>query len=199
MIRPLSHVDVDRCEAIMRGLPEWFGLEEGIAEARGCLETQHGFVAEEDGEVLGFLTCAAELPESAEITWMAVAAGAHRRGLGRALVEALVSKAREEGRELLLVKTLADSDPSPEYAATRAFYRSMGFRPLAVLPDLWGPANPCLLMVRPLRVSTLEADERTLVGVNHGRRRGDDMGDKGPGSKSKGKKQKGSKKKPSAG
>jgi hypothetical protein len=34
-----------------------------------------------------------------------------------------------------------------------------------------------------------------LVG-NNGRRRGDDMGDKGPGSKSKGKKQKGSKKKP---
>jgi len=33
-------------------------------------------------------------------------------------------------------------------------------------------------------------------GINHGRMRGDDMGDKGPGSKSKGKKQKGDKKKP---
>ena len=53
-------------------------------------------------------------------------------------------------RNLLLVKTLADTHPSPEYAATRAFYRSLGFLPLAVLPDLWGPANPCLLMVRPL-------------------------------------------------
>jgi hypothetical protein len=37
-----------------------------------------------------------------------------------------------------------------------------------------------------------------VVGVKHGRRRGDDMGDKGPGSKSKGKKQKGKKQKPAA-
>jgi hypothetical protein len=37
-----------------------------------------------------------------------------------------------------------------------------------------------------------------LVG-NNVRRRGDDMGDKGPGSKSKGKKQKGKKQKPAAG
>lgn len=150
MIRPLSRDDADRCEAIIRGLPDWFGLEEGIAEARGYLEIQDGFVAEVGGEVLGFLTYASDLRESAEITWMAVAADAHRRGVGRSPTEALVAKARAEGRELLFVKTLADSHPSPEYAATRAFYRSMGFVPLAVLPDLWGPANPCLLMIRPL-------------------------------------------------
>jgi ribosomal protein S18 acetylase RimI-like enzyme len=150
MIRPLSRDDADRCEAIIRGLPDWFGLEEGIVQARAYLESQNGFVAEEDGEVLGFLTYASELPESAEITWMAVAAGVHRRGIGRALTKALVVKARTDGRQLLLVKTLADSHPSPEYAVTRAFYRSMGFRPLAMLPDLWGPANPCLLMVRAL-------------------------------------------------
>ena len=150
MIRALSRNDADRCEAIIRGLPDWFGLEEGIAEARGYLEIQDGFVAEEDGEVIGFLTYASELRESAEITWMAVAAGAHRRGVGRELTEAVVAKARTDGRRLLLVKTLAETHPSPEYAATRAFYRSVGFLPLAVLPDLWGPANPCLLMVRPL-------------------------------------------------
>jgi ribosomal protein S18 acetylase RimI-like enzyme len=150
MIRPLTRDDADRCEAIIRGLPDWFGLEEGIVEARGYLESHDGFVVEEDGEVLGFLTYTSELPESAEITWMAVAAGVHRRGIGRALTDALVSRAAADGRELLLVKTLASSQPSPEYAATRAFYRSVGFVPLAVLPDLWGPANPCLLMVRPL-------------------------------------------------
>jgi GNAT superfamily N-acetyltransferase len=150
MIRPLTRGDADRCEAIIRGLPDWFGLEEGIAEARCHLETQDGFVAEEDGEVRGFLTFASEVAESLEITWMAVAAGAHRRGIGRALIEALVSKARTDGRDLLVVKTLADAHPSPEYAATRAFYRSMGFLPAAVLRDVWGPANPCMLMVRPL-------------------------------------------------
>lgn len=197
MIRPLTRADADRCEAIIRSLPDWFGLEEGIAEARGYLETQDGLVAEEGGEVLGFLTFASDVPESVEITWMAVAPGAHRRGIGRALTEALVARARADARHLLLVRTLADSHPSPEYAATRAFYRSMGFLPLAVLPDLWGPANPCLLMVRPL-----DAPIDGMPPWAYGGRRqprssgGDGMGDKGPGSKSKGKKQKGSKKKP---
>lgn len=149
-IRELRREDADACERIVRALPDWFGIEEGIAEARGYLDSQEGLVAEEDGQVVGFLTFASEFPESAEITWMAVAPNAHRRGVGRRLVDALVRALDARGCELLLVKTLADTHPSPEYAATRAFYRAMGFRPLTMLPDLWDPANPCLLMVRTI-------------------------------------------------
>ena len=150
-IRRLQQDDRDACEAIVRGLTEWFGIEEGIAEARGYLETQKGFVAEEHGRLLGFLTWASEFPESLEMTWMAVAAHAHRRGIGRHLVDALVQEAGRSGCEMVLVKTLAETHPSPEYAATRAFYTSMGFRRLTVLPELWDEANPCLVMVRPIR------------------------------------------------
>lgn len=149
-IRELRREDADACERIVRALPDWFGIEEGIAEARGYLDSQEGLVAEEDGQIVGFLTFASEFPESAEITWMAVAPNAHRRGVGRRLVDALVRALDARGCEFLLVKTLADTHPSPEYAATRAFYRAMGFRPLTVLPDLWDPANPCLLMVRTI-------------------------------------------------
>lgn len=49
---------------------------------------------------------------------------------------------------MLLVKTLADTHPSEEFAQTRAFYRAMEFGRLEVFPDLWGPHNPCLLMAR---------------------------------------------------
>jgi GNAT superfamily N-acetyltransferase len=149
-IRPLERVDADACEAIVRSLPDWFGIEEGIAEARGYLDAQEGLVAEDDGRILGFLTFASEFPESAEITWMAVAADAHRRGVGRALVETLTQVLRQRGVRLLLVRTLADSHPSPEYAATRAFYRATGFLPLTVIPEHWDAANPCLFMVRAL-------------------------------------------------
>jgi ribosomal protein S18 acetylase RimI-like enzyme len=149
-VRTLEREDADVCEAIVRGLPDWFGIEEGIAEARGYLETQDGLVADDGRAVVGFLTYTSAYAESMEITWMAVAADAHRRGIGRALIEALVRDARSRGCELVLVKTLADSEPSPEYEATRSFYRAMGFRPLTVLPDLWDAANPCLLMVRSL-------------------------------------------------
>lgn len=150
-MRELNRCDADACEAIVRTLPAWFGIEEGIAEARGYLETQEGLVAEEGRRIVGFLTFASEFPESIEITWMAIASGMHRRGIGRALVETLASGSRVRGRELMLVKTLAESHPSPEYAATRAFYMVMGFRRLTVLPELWGAANPCLLMACSLR------------------------------------------------
>lgn len=46
------------------------------------------------------------------------------------------------------VKTLAPSHPDRNYAKTRAFYQRVGFRPLEELPELWGEANPCLLMVK---------------------------------------------------
>ncbi len=60
--------------------------------------------------------------------------------------------ARAEGFSLLHVKTLAPtlSDPDPGYAATRAFYAAVGFLPLEELPQVWGPENPCLLMVMVL-------------------------------------------------
>jgi len=73
-----------------------------------------------------------------------------RHGIGRALIDAVTIDARVSGARLLHVKTLADSHPSPEYAQTRAFYGAIGFERLIVIPDLWDPSNPCLLMVRPL-------------------------------------------------
>ena len=81
---------------------------------------------------------------------MAVDRNRHRRGVGRALVEHVAAEARAAGTRVLHVKTLADLHPSPEYAQTRAFYKAMGFLRLIVIPELWDPANPCLLMVKPL-------------------------------------------------
>lgn len=144
-IRPLTKQDIPHCNAINRTLPDWFGIEEGLAEAEEYLNIHNGFVAESDGRVIGYLTYAPEFPHSTEISWMAVSANFHRQGIGRGLITALIDT-RSSG-ELVSVKTLADSHPSPEYAITRAFYESVGFRPLMVLPDLWDPSNPCLLMV----------------------------------------------------
>ncbi len=136
----------DACEAIGRALPAWFGIEAGLADLRHCAGTQEGVVAVADGETVGFVTLARHFPETWEITWMAVLPDRHRRGVGRRLVEAARERCRTQGATTLLVKTLADSHPSEEYAQTRSFYAAMGFRRLEVFPDLWGPHNPCLLM-----------------------------------------------------
>lgn len=150
-VRPLTSEDIPTCVAINRSLPAWFGLEEGLAEAEEYLRDHHGLIAEVDGEVAGYLTYTQLFPHSTEISWMAVDTSQHRRGTGRVLIRAL-----EEilpNASLLSVKTLADSHPSPEYAITRAFYMSVGFRPQMVFPDLWDPSNPCLLMVKAMSKS----------------------------------------------
>lgn len=150
-IRPLSAGDADACDEIVRGLPVWFGLESGIREAAAAVRSQSGLIAElPDGSVGGFLTWVRHFPESAEITWMAVRAGRHRQGHGRALLDALCERLTPEGARLLLVKTLAAAGRSEHYDRTRAFYLACGFVPLQELPDLWGPENPALLLVRPL-------------------------------------------------
>jgi GNAT superfamily N-acetyltransferase len=149
-IVPLAARHIDPCEALARRLPAWFGVEEGLRALRASLQGEDGYVALDAEAVTGFVTIDRPFPETWEIAWMAVAPDRHRQGIGRALVATVDAAARASGAKLLHVKTLAATHPSAEYARTRAFYRAMGFLPLAVEPEVWDPANPCLLMVKPL-------------------------------------------------
>jgi ribosomal protein S18 acetylase RimI-like enzyme len=74
----------------------------------------------------------------------------HRRGIGRALIEAVVELVTSRGVRFLTVKTLSPSNDDPNYAATRLFYEAVGFLPIEEFPTLWGAENPCLFMLRPL-------------------------------------------------
>jgi GNAT superfamily N-acetyltransferase len=151
----------EAAERILRALPDWFGIEAALqdyARAADELDTFVVVVARpacggrefRPDQVLGFLTLRETSEDALELHVMGVLPSWHRRGAGRALVKRAAAYARAEGYSLLHVKTLAPSDPDPGYAATRAFYLSLGFRPLEVLPQVWGPENPCLLLVRPL-------------------------------------------------
>jgi GNAT superfamily N-acetyltransferase len=145
-------------ERILRALPDWFGIEAALQDYVRAADELETFVVVASGpkrggdaaqldEVLGFLTLRETSEDALELHVMGVLPAWHRRGAGRALVERAAVYARAEGYSLLHVKTLAPSDPDPGYAATRAFYLSLGFRPLEVLPQVWGPENPCLLLV----------------------------------------------------
>ena len=91
VIRPLAAGDAEACDAIIAGLPEWFGMDEGIAECAAAVRSQRGLVAEADGAVVGFVTHRLHYPQAAELTWLAVSRGAQRQGHGRELVEALAA------------------------------------------------------------------------------------------------------------
>jgi len=132
-------------EAVLRDLPEWFGIEDATRsyiEAAATLPT----FATNDGS--GFLSLKQHSDRAAEIHVMGVRPSQHRRGIGRALVRAAERWCADSGIEFLQVKTVADSSPSEEYARTRAFYLALGFVPLEVFPELWDQWNPALLLVK---------------------------------------------------
>jgi GNAT superfamily N-acetyltransferase len=141
-------------------LPAWFGIESSNAhyvEVAAELPTYLAWPEpgpadrwpDGGGEPAGVLLAARHFPGAAEIYLMAVDPALHRRGVGRALVEALERDLAADQVRLLQVKTLGPSQPDPGYASTRLFYEGMAFAPLEELPDLW-PGNPCLIMVKVL-------------------------------------------------
>lgn len=152
VIRPLGFEDAQACDAIIASLPGFFGLDQGIRACQEAVRSQPGLVAVEGGSVRAFLTFARHFGQSAEITWMATHADHRHQGLGGALIEELATILAAEGRSILLVLTLAPSDPLDEpdgYGATRRFYQRHGFVLSRELPELWDE-NVAVLLVRPL-------------------------------------------------
>jgi len=138
-------------------LPTWFGIESSNAayiEAAHRLPTYLVRPADHTrahpDDPVGVLLAERHFPQSAEIHFLAVDPRVHRNGAGRALVHALEADLVADGCVLLQVKTLGPSHPDAGYALTRKFYLSMGFLPVEELPDLWGPQNPCLIMIKAL-------------------------------------------------
>ncbi len=138
------------CEPILRSLPEWFGIEGAIVQYVKDIGELPTWLALLGDEAAGFLTIKQHTPYAAEILVMGVRPGLHRQGAGRALVAAAEEYLRQQDVQYLQVKTLGASHPDEHYARTREFYFAMGFRPLEEITSLWGPANPCLLMVKRL-------------------------------------------------
>ena len=149
-IRTLDAASHPDCEAILRALPDWFGIEESIVEYVNLLPELTCLGAFDEDGLAGFLALKRHFPETAEIHVMGVRPERHRRGIGRLLVEAAVVHARGDGVRHLTVKTLSARHPDEFYARTRAFYLALGFDRLEELPELWSPGNPCLFMSKSL-------------------------------------------------
>jgi GNAT superfamily N-acetyltransferase len=149
-IRDLEPRDADACDAIVAGLPEWFGNEQGIRDCARAVRSQAGLVATDETGVTGFLTWTHDRSGAvAEITWMAVRAMSRRRGIGRSLIGALIERLRQEQVGRLDVKTLSERATYAPYAETRGFYLANGFESVGEL-DIWDEDNPAVLLRRSL-------------------------------------------------
>jgi N-acetylglutamate synthase and related acetyltransferases len=136
------------CDAILRSLPDWFGIEQSIVEyVNKVRDLPFWAILDDSGEAVGFVALLPHTAHAAEVCVMGVRHSHHRSGCGRQLIEACAGWCRANGVPYLTVKTLAETHPDPGYAKTRQFYTAMGFVPLEVFPTLWDEHNPCLLMV----------------------------------------------------
>jgi ribosomal protein S18 acetylase RimI-like enzyme len=137
-------------EALSRLITEFTGLSTTAAQIRQrlarSLGVEHPIVAELDGRVAGFasLRLVNYLGEDvpyAEISELFVSAPYRRKGIGRALMAELETRARAAGATGLSVLTAAENDPA------LALYRAMGLRQFSIALQKW------LTDERPYRAS----------------------------------------------
>jgi predicted acetyltransferase/N-acetylglutamate synthase-like GNAT family acetyltransferase len=139
------------CEAVLRLLPDWFGIESAIVQYGKDVDDLPTWTARDNsGRLLGFLAVRQHSQYTAEITVMGVRPETHHNGIGRVLLEHAEVHLRGEQVEYLQVKTVGPSCDDPFYARTRGFYLAAGFRPLEELKQLWNEENPCLIFVKRL-------------------------------------------------
>ncbi len=139
------------CEAVLRLLPDWFGIEDAILRYGQQINDLPTWVARDDsGQMMGFLTVKKHSHFSAEVFVMGVRPETHHKGVGRALMLKAEGHLRGEGVEFLQVKTVGPSCSDPFYARTRSFYVAAGFRPLEEMNQIWNEENPCLILVKRL-------------------------------------------------
>ena len=107
------------------------------------------FVYEKDGAPVGFLCLKETGHSTVELAVMGVLKSCHRKGYGRALVDAAAAYARQMGYEFMQVKTV-QMGKYEEYDRTNRFYLSCGFKEFEVFPTLWDEWNPCQIYVLSL-------------------------------------------------
>lgn len=136
---------------ILRKLPEWFGIEESTAEyIRNVKETD--FYAAYDVDIpVGFLSIKYINPFTSEIYVTGILKEYQHKGIGRDLLSKALEALKSQSTKFLMVKTLGESHPDKNYKITREFYKAVGFYPVEEIKEIWGPENPCLIMIMNLK------------------------------------------------
>lgn len=104
--------------------------------------------AESVGRLAGY-ACYGQIPltkASHDLYWIAVRPDRQGNGLGRRLIGMAEAELRAAGGARLYV----DTSSRPQYAATRAFYRRLGYSPIAELPDFYAPGDGKIVFAKSL-------------------------------------------------
>ncbi|WP_439427184.1 ribosomal protein S18-alanine N-acetyltransferase [Micromonospora sp. LA-10] len=97
---------------------------------------------DDDGVVLGYAGLAVAPPDEAWVQNVAVRRDAHRRGIGRLLLEALLAEAARRGVRSTLLEVAADNAPA------QRLYAGYGFEPIGVRRGYYQPSNTDALVMQ---------------------------------------------------
>ena len=133
---------------VLKDLPEWFGIPESTqAYIEGAKDLQV-WAAYQESDLTGFVSLSYSSEDCAEIDCLGVQKAYQGRGIGSQLLAAFESEARKNV-DYLQVKTVAEGS-NKDYDRTNVFYRSLGFKKLEIFPQLWGPQNPCQILIKKM-------------------------------------------------
>ena len=133
---------------VLKDLPEWFGIPESTqAYIEGAKDLQV-WAAYQESDLAGFVNLSYSSEDCAEIDCLGVKKAYQGRGIGSQLLATLESEANKNV-DFLQVKTVAEGS-NKDYDRTNIFYRSLGFKKLEIFPQLWGPQNPCQILIKKI-------------------------------------------------
>jgi GNAT superfamily N-acetyltransferase len=155
-LRYLSAADRGRIEEITRAvglfrsdeIPVALEVFDEAVRAGHRPEPYSALGAEVEGRLSGWI-CWGPTPctlGTYDLYWMAVDPALQGSGIGTALV--LEMERRLTGLARLIVVETAGR---PDYAATRRFYESRGYRPSATIPDFYAPGDDQVVFVKAVR------------------------------------------------
>lgn len=142
----------DDVERILTSLPDWFGIEEAVANYVEGSRTLPTYAATTDHGVVGILQVKRHTESGAEVYLLAVEPAFHGKGVGSALLGMAELDLAADGFQFLQVKTLGPSEGDPFYERTRGFYERRGFVQLEEIKDFWDD-EPALILVKQLLAS----------------------------------------------
>ena len=124
-------------------LPDWFPPpgEQYIAALRDA-----PFWADTEEEILrGFLALRKTSPFAWELFALGILPEFRRQGIGTRLATVAESYAKAKGASFFHARV-----PAASAEASNGFCRAVGFRPLMVIPEVWGAENPCQIYIKQL-------------------------------------------------
>ena len=143
-IRPMHWSDIAAVHAIES---EVFTVDPWTVEqfwGELAQSTRQYVVAESEGELVGYAGVYV-LPPDADVQTVAVSSRGQGRGVGRRLLEDLITRAKDAGCTHLILEVRSDN------AAAIGLYRRFGFEQISTRPDYYAPGIDALIMrLRPL-------------------------------------------------